>query len=94
MLGALYVIEGSTLGGIKIARALKGRIGDETGAGRSFFLGRGERHGAMWAEYLSQLETLSEDPAQAEEAIDASVATFEAFEAWMAGWKNNIAAPM
>ena len=33
LLGALYVLEGSTLGGVQIARALKGRVGNEPGEG-------------------------------------------------------------
>lgn len=90
LLGAFYVVEGSTLGGIQIARALEGRIGGELGAGRRFFLGRGARHGAMWGEFLEELETLSEDDRETEQAIDAALATFEGFEAWMAGWRTAV----
>ncbi len=92
LLGALYVVEGSTLGGLQIARALKGYIGDESGAGRSFFLGRDERRSAMWSEFLQQLEALAEAAEQARDAIGAAAATFEAFEAWMADWKTGNAA--
>src|SRR5208283_5357264 len=81
LLGALYVLEGSTLGGAQIARALKGRIGGETEEGRRFFLGHGDRHGAMWAEFVERLEVLSEDSDEADQATDAAVATFEEFEA-------------
>ena len=87
LLGALYVVEGSALGGVQIARALQGRIGDESGEGRRFFLGRGDRQSAMWRDLLERLEALSERPEQATHAIDAAAATFEDFEAWMAGWR-------
>ena len=50
LLGALYVLEGSTLGGVQIARALKDRVGDGLGKALLFFVGRGERQGAMWRE--------------------------------------------
>lgn len=91
LLGALYVVEGSTLGGLQIARALKGYIGDELGAGRSFFLGRGEQRSAMWSAFLKQLETLAEAAEQARDAINSAAATFATFEAWMADWKTGIA---
>ena len=88
VIGALYVLEGSTLGGIQIARALKERVGDETGAGRRFFLGRGDRQSAMWRDFVERLEALSERPEQAVFAILAAVSTFEEFETWMAGWRS------
>jgi heme oxygenase len=88
LIGALYVLEGSTLGGIQIARALKVRFGDETGEGRRFFLGRGNRQSAMWRDFVERLEALSERPEQAALAIVAAVSTFEQFESWMAGWKG------
>lgn len=92
LLGALYVLEGSSLGGMQIARALSGRLGDEMGRGLFFFLGRGEREGAMWRELLVELESLSEDAGAAAQAEDAAVATFLAFEDWMAGWRAEIGA--
>ena len=59
---ALYVLEGRHLGGIQIARALNGRVGDETGEGRRFFLGRGDRQSACGAISVPRLESLSERP--------------------------------
>lgn len=90
LLGALYVLEGSTLGGVQIARALGERMGGETGEGRRFFLGRGDRNGVMWAEFVERLEAVSADLEAAGQAIDAAVATFEEFETWMAGWRADI----
>jgi heme oxygenase (biliverdin-IX-beta and delta-forming) len=86
LLGALYVLEGSTLGGAQIARALEGIVGDEAADGRRFFLGHGDKRGSMWRDFLVRLESLSEDAKNSGEAIDAAVATFEGFEAWMTGW--------
>jgi heme oxygenase (biliverdin-IX-beta and delta-forming) len=86
LLGALYVLEGSTLGGAQIARALQGVVGDEAGDGRRFFLGRGDQRSSMWRDFLARLESLSEDPKSSEQAIGAAVATFEDFDVWMAGW--------
>ncbi len=86
VLGSLYVLEGSTLGGVQIGRSLKARFGDERDEGRRFFLGRGERHGALWGEFVTRLETLAERPQSCDDAVAASLATFTEFERWMAGW--------
>ena len=86
VLGSLYVLEGSTLGGVQIARALKGRFVVGTVEARQFFLGRGERHGALWADFVGRLEALAECQQACEEAVTAALATFGEFERWMAGW--------
>jgi heme oxygenase len=86
VLGSLYVLEGSSLGGLQIGRSLKGRFSGESDEGRRFFLGRGDRHGALWGEFVARLETLAGRPQSCDEAVAASLATFSAFERWMAGW--------
>ena len=86
VLGSLYVLEGSTLGGVQIARALKGRFGGGTGEARQFFLGRGERNGAMWAELVARLETHAEHQKVCDDAVTAALDTFGEFERWMTGW--------
>jgi heme oxygenase len=85
VLGALYVLEGSSLGGAQIARSLDGRFGQGV-EGRRFFTGAGEGRGALWRSFLTCLEGLSDDACARDEAEAASVATFEAFERWLAGW--------
>ena len=87
LLGAFYVLEGSTLGGVQIARTLRGVVGDDAGDGRRFFLGRGDRQSTMWKDFLERVGALSEDSDESAKAIDAAVATFEDFETWMAGWR-------
>lgn len=86
ILGAFYVLEGSTLGGVQIARALRGVVGDDSGNGTRFFLGRGDRQSEMWIEFVRRLESLSGDPNDSEDAVRVAVATFKDFEAWMDGW--------
>ena len=90
LLGALYVLEGSTLGGVQIARALKGRVGNGLEKALLFFVGRGERQGAMWRELVEELESLREDDEEAMQAENAAVTTFKAFEDWMAGWRTEV----
>ncbi len=83
-LGALYVVEGSTMGGIIIARALAA-----FGADRRFYFGHGADHGRLWRVFAARLETLDGEAAEAAERAAASV--FAAFETWMTGWRGALA---
>ena len=83
-MGALYVVEGSTLGGIQLARALEPLV--RSGEGRSFFLGYGDRHGAMWRSFLKRLEECASSEAAGDAVIEGAIRTFADFESWMAGW--------
>ena len=85
-LGALYVTEGSTLGGAQIARALE-RAGF-TSAQRRFFEAYGERRGWMWRTLLDRLESHADDSDAAAQAESSAQALFEAFEAWMRDWRG------
>ncbi|QGM93865.1 biliverdin-producing heme oxygenase [Methylocystis rosea] len=80
-LGALYVVEGSALGGALIAEALAPIVGDA----RRFFLG-GPSGREVWASLLARVETLAPGEQQAR-AIDAAVETFRIFEEWMFDWR-------
>lgn len=55
-LGALYVLEGSTLGGQAISRHLEKHFGWRDGRGYSFFLGHAEQTGAKWRAVCQALE--------------------------------------
>ena len=92
-LGALYVVEGSTLGGLHIARALSDLFEGAEGEGRKFFLGYGAAHGAMWRGFLEQLDHMTGDEAREAEAIEAAVRTFADFERWMEGWRETPPSP-
>ena len=83
-LGALYVVEGSTLGGVLIARALEARVG----ANRRFFQGHGGEHGRLWRSFVARLDRLDAEPEAAADAERAAVAAFAAFETWMADWRG------
>lgn len=78
-LGALYVLEGSQLGGRVLAR-LAGESRDPAVRGaRRYFT-----HGAapiLWREFLATLEASSAAAAERERMIGAALATFTAFEA-------------
>ena len=87
-MGALYVVEGSTLGGQQIARALAPLFNARGEEGCRFFLGHGEAHSAMWRAFLIRLEECAREPGAAQAMIDGAVVTFAVFEEWMSGWKQ------
>ncbi len=85
-LGALYVTEGSTLGGSQLARALGPLLGAGTAEGRTFFLGYGDQRGAMWRSFLDRLNHWVANEADAADAVDGATRTFSDFENWMDRW--------
>jgi heme oxygenase len=90
-MGALYVVEGSTLGGIQLARALESLVALDSGEGRSFFRGYGDRHAAMWRSFLNRLEDFASSESDSAAVIDGAIRTFVDFENWMAGWNSSFA---
>lgn len=86
-LGALYVVEGSALGGRHLARALGPLLGDDITAGRRFFLGRGAGTGDAWKGYLTKLSAASSGIEARIEITEAAMETFAAFEDWLSGWR-------
>ena len=82
LLGAMYVIEGSTLGGQLIARHVELVLGLTAGQGNAYFCGHNQRTGQLWKEFCDALRTKvpdSETPA----VIAAAKAMFGLFGAWM-----------
>ncbi|KAA6456014.1 biliverdin-producing heme oxygenase [Acidobacteria bacterium AB60] len=82
MLGAMYVMEGSRLGGQLIARHVEAVLGLHEGAGSRFFRGFGEETGARWKEFLGVLATeVAEEETLS--AIRGAKKMFGAFGGWM-----------
>lgn len=84
VLGALYVVEGSALGG----RGLDRLLGVGEPSGRRFFEGRGQATGAAWRDFLGRLDSVSAAPTVRAASIDAALETFAVFEAWLDGWRT------
>jgi heme oxygenase (biliverdin-IX-beta and delta-forming) len=83
-LGALYVVEGSTLGGAFIAKALARSAGNA----RRFFGGHGVNQGRLWRNLVMALDRLDDIPEEAVRAERAALSTFATFERWMIDWKG------
>jgi heme oxygenase len=77
--GALYVMEGSTLGGIIISKMVAKQLGmgDQ---GLSFFQSYGEHLPTMWATFKLTLNRQAGNEADAERIIAAAAETFTKFK--------------
>jgi len=78
LLGAMYVLEGSTLGGQVITRQLaKADI-----PLRTYFTGYSERTGPMWKQFCHLLMEAAEEVDQ-EEIVQSARQTFQTLHAWI-----------
>jgi heme oxygenase len=78
LLGTMYVMEGSTLGGQLIARHVETTLHLSQGQGDAFFRGHGDRTGTMWKEFCELLKTrIPED--QTDAVVQAAKAMFATF---------------
>lgn len=78
LIGVLYTLEGSTLGGQHISRCLAKSHGLTVVSGACFFNGYGERTQAMWQVFLDFAESLPVDDCG--EAARSASQVFELFE--------------
>lgn len=81
-LGAMYVIEGSTLGGTIIARHIARNLGLSPGSGCSFFRCYGDETGPMWKRFGTRLEALSA-PDDASTIVASANRTFALLQDWL-----------
>ena len=82
LLGAMYVMEGSTLGGQQIARHVEKCMGLTTGVGNAYFVGHGDQTGRRWKEFCLMLETKVPE-SDAEAVVQGAKAMFATFGGWM-----------
>lgn len=89
VLGARYVVEGSSLGGRGMARQLDVLLGSDASDGRRFFSGYGSETGVVWRDYLLRLSEVSGAEQKRARIVAGATATFAIFEQWLDGWDNN-----
>lgn len=82
-LGALYVVEGASLGGQVISRWLREHLGIGPSTGGRFFSSYGDDVSRMWRSYLEVLEAAAADAPDAELVTSAALETFQAFQECM-----------
>jgi heme oxygenase len=82
--GALYVVEGSKLGGKFILREIASRLGPELEGANAFFMGHGEASGAKWNAFKQSLDRfLLANPVQFPLVVAGAESTFSSIQAWM-----------
>lgn len=81
-LGALYVLEGATLGGQVIERHAARLVGVTACAGGSYFHGYGARTGDMWRAFGETLSAWVDRNGQSESIVRGAVDCFRSLESW------------
>ncbi|RZA02121.1 MAG: heme oxygenase [Sphingobacteriaceae bacterium] len=81
--GALYVIEGSTLGGSIISKMMQQHLPFDGQNGLSFFNGYGEQTHQMWAEFKTALNAVVKTQDDEAVVLQAANDTFAGFKQWM-----------
>jgi heme oxygenase len=85
-LGALYVLEGSTLGGRVILRDLEARIGAGIAGATQFFGGRASTAGPRWQTFKAALDVFGNArPQLGDDAALGAEGVFRAILAWFTG---------
>lgn len=82
ILGAMYVMEGSRLGGQLIARHVEATLGDDLSHASSFFKGFADETGARWKEFLHAMQSNIPD-SETDHAVEGAKKMFRAFGQWM-----------
>lgn len=82
-LGALYVMEGATLGGQLLLRHLRRHFAHGAAGPFSFFQAYGEAVGPMWKAFGEALLGACPEPALAPRVVRGAQDTFELFESWL-----------
>jgi heme oxygenase len=86
--GAMYVVEGSTLGGAVIARHVERSLGLSAQTGCRYFRCYGRDARPMWIAFGTQFLSRC-GPADEGAVIAAACRTFEMLHCWLCCWKAN-----
>lgn len=86
-LGALYVTEGSTLGGKIITGMIAKQLGIGTDTGFSFFNAYGDNTESMWLEFKNMLN-LQHTNAEKAEMLHSAKETFTKFNDWISVYEQ------
>lgn len=83
-LGALYVLEGATLGGRVIQKRVAGVLGVTPERGGAYYHGYGADTGARWKEFGDALRGYASRTGHGPGMVSGAVACFAALESWLA----------
>jgi heme oxygenase len=86
-MGALYVMEGSALGGMVISKHIQATLGLDASNGASFFQPYGAALGAKWKAFLGVFTGYTQEHQCAPEVISTATDTFKAIYHWFAAYE-------
>lgn len=89
--GALYVVEGSVLGGVMLQRATAALLAGRGGAGDAYWRWCRDAGGPRWAATCGLIEANAATPRSRGEMVDAAQATFALFSDWFGQWRDESA---
>ncbi len=84
-IGALYVLEGSSLGGQYLAHQVRSRLQLDPQAGTSYFSGRGSATRLHWQSFCDWTNDRLQALGGINEAVSAAATTFSCFEKALTG---------
>ena len=80
--GAMYVLEGATLGGQYIRKSVEREFGIGPDSGCAFYSSYGDRVGPMWKAFGAALTDFASTPETEDVVVRSAIETFEAINAW------------
>jgi heme oxygenase len=91
-MGMMYVVEGSTLGGMVLYKHISKVLGLSASSGASYFYGYGQQTGSMWKRFVSAMAAYAVEHNCEEEMISAATQTFTNIDLWLSqaeiNWKE------
>ncbi|WP_433973049.1 biliverdin-producing heme oxygenase [Tunturiibacter lichenicola] len=82
LLGTMYVMEGSKLGGKLIARHVQNTLELTSGNGTAFFRDHGRQTGLLWKQFCDILRVRVTDP-ESGQVIESAKEMFRVFGSWV-----------
>lgn len=79
--GALYVLEGSTMGGVMIKKMIGDKL--QRDSGFSFFYGYGRQTREQWNAFIEAFNQLDKHNSADNEVVETAAATFVLFKDWL-----------
>lgn len=87
LLGALYVMQGATLGGQFVIQTLKTSVGPQALRSTRFFQSYGDQVKPMWVTFLERLVRAADSPQEECAIIESACNTFACFERWFSRFR-------
>jgi heme oxygenase len=82
-IGAMYVLEGSTLGGVHLSKMIRDRVNLDSRKGLKFFNGYGDQTLSRWEAFKASVNSAAYDDKFEERVVDTANETFIKFKLWI-----------